>query len=465
MSVTGLLRAALPFVLVLGAQCAAAAEHVVDHATMQRLAGLRQGDSIRLDAMPIGATSNASLRLQRVQIYAPDAHIWLMTKNGKQELPRSNRIFLRGYSDDGSARVAMVLEPNAAFVDANGEGPEGPFALVARADARGTQTFSAKPLDSTLPAPGAFEFTCGNEKMDMGLHGSVDLATRLRLATQSGTSAPGGATTAASFRFATIAIDSDSLFMSRLFSNNTTTATNWIASMFNTMNTMYETDLQVQLLIGTTILRTSAAGDPYVTLSSGAANGTDLNIFGSYWRLNEGSVPRSFAILLSGAIASSGGGCSAAGIAWLDEYCQKGFVSGTNTVGSYSVNKVCTNINVDPNGSFDARIVGHEIGHNFGAAHTHCTNITTGASSVATNTIDVCYNGEGGSGCYAGATSCPAGQTSGTIMSYCNISGCGTQNQLHFHATHISKVLLPDIAANTPSCLAVSDVIFADGFQ
>jgi hypothetical protein len=226
----------------------------------------------------------------------------------------------------------------------------------------------------------------------------------------------------------------------------------------------------VQLLIGTTFLRTSAGSDPYTGLGQNTASNTaDLDIFGNYWNANESSVHRQFAILLSGAIASSPGSCSAAGIAWIDQYCQKGFldISG-DLVGSYSVSKVCTSLAIDPNGTFDARIVGHEIGHNFGANHTHCTDVGSGNAPVATNTIDQCYNGEGaafGGSCYNGATSCPAGQSSGTIMSYCNLTGCGTQNQLHFHPTQINDVLLPRITTNTPSCLSANaDIIFADKF-
>ena len=448
--------ALLLFALASAASFATAAA-VVDRATLQRWSALRPGQTVALAEFPAGPARTAAFTFKRVQIYSDDAHLYVISAGGKQELPRSTRVFLRGSADDGSARVALSLEPDGSFVEGNGEGTQGAFALQAKVDAGGAHTFSARTLESTLPAPGAFEFQCGNEAVNLDLHPETDLAAQLRRATTAAVLPPPA--TAAALRLATIAIDSDSLFMSRLFSNNTTNATNWIASMFNSMNTMYEADLQVQLLVGTTILRTSAAGDPYTGLSTGAANSTDLNIFGSYWQTNEAAVPRSFAILLSGAIASSGGGCSAAGIAWLNEYCQK------SSVGSYSVNKVCTNLGIDPNGTFDARIVGHEIGHNFGAAHTHCTNATTGASNTGTNTIDACYNGESGSGCYAGATSCPAGQSSGTIMSYCNISGCGTQNQLHFHSTHINQVLLPKIAANTPSCLATSDVIFQNGFQ
>ena len=456
---------------------AGAAERAVDRATMQKLSALHGNEGLRLDAFPVGPQHNAALRFERVQIYAKDAPLYVITASGKQQLPRSERIFLRARSDDGSTRVAMSLNADGSFAEGNGIGPDGSFALEAHADANGTHAFSARTLESTLPSPDAFEFKCGNESVQLDIHSvthTPDLATELRNAT-SGATAPasnaivpvGAPQATQAFRLAVIAIDTDSLFMSRLFSNNTTNATNWIASMFNTMNTMYEADLNVQLLIGTTILRTSSAGDPYTGLSSGGASGADLNLFGNYWRLNETGVSRSFAILLSGAIASSGGGCSAAGIAWIDQYCQKGFVGngGADTIGSYSVNKVCTSLGVDPNGVFDAHIVGHEIGHNFGASHTHCTNISTGASDVATNTIDQCYNGEGashttGGQCYDGPTSCPAGQSAGTIMSYCNVSGCGTQNQLHFHPTHINSVLLPAIAANA-SCL---DLIFQDKF-
>jgi len=477
------LRLLLLLLLGLASAAAAAAERAVDRATLKNLSALTHGNTLALDRFPNGPTGTAPMRFERVEIYAKDAHLYVLGANGsKQEIPRSDKIFLRGRAADGSAtRIAMTLNPDGTFANGNGHGPEGAFALEAKVDAVGTHTFSARPLESTLPTPDAFQMVCGNEKVDLGLHpiqAANDLSTQLRLATS--TPSPGAdtasgasvaapnapAATQAAYRGAVIAIDTDSEFMSRLFSNNTTSATTWIASMFNTMNTMYETDLQVQLLIGTTFLRTSAASDPYTGLGQNTSSSqADLDLFGSYWKNNEGSVPRQFAILLSGAIASSGG-CSAAGIAWINQYCQKGFASGSDTVGSYSVNKVCTNIGIDPNGTFDARIVGHEIGHNFGASHTHCTNTSTGAAPTGTNTIDQCYNGESGSGCYSGPTSCPSGQSSGTIMSYCNISGCsGSQNQLHFHPTQINSVLLPKITANTPSCLmATSDEIFLGNF-
>lgn len=192
------------------------------------------------------------------------------------------------------------------------------------------------------------------------------------------------------------------------------------------------------------------------------ASDADLNNFGTYWQNNHDAVQRDFVVLLSGRLT---GGFNASGRAWLNAYCRK-----PSNGGSYSVNKVFTNSGVPVD--LSARIVGHELGHNFGAAHTHCTNATSGAFPTATNTIDVCYKGDAGSSCYGGAVSCPVagpGHPLGTLMSYCNTSGpnganCG-QNVLQFHPTQIAA-LSTLIAANTPSCLSTdTDTIFRDGFD
>jgi metallopeptidase family M12-like protein len=204
----------------------------------------------------------------------------------------------------------------------------------------------------------------------------------------------------------------------------------------------------------------------------------NLDIFSLYWKNNHpaGSPTRAFAIMLSGLEPSTANSCSASGIAWLNKYCAVGTTSNGHTSGSYSVNQVCTSTNPFFGPTFSALLVGHELGHNFGAQHTHCTDTTTGAAQVATNTIDVCYNGEGaafGGSCYNGAESCPAsgpGAPAGTIMSYCNFSSCGPdgQNVLQFHPTHITKVLLPAITTAVTAnatCLNTTDDVFFSGFD
>jgi len=449
--------------LIAGAPGAGIAAHAFDSSTLGRLAALKSGDIFVVAGFPTGPTRRATIRFEPVSIYSNDAHIYVETASGRKEIARSDRIFLRGYSDDGSARVAIALNRDGSFAAGSGTGAEGTFALQ-RGGGKNANLLSAQALD-TLAAGHKFDFRCANDHEPMDVHALASSPAKASI--QSPTAIASHA-----LRLATVAIDTDSLFMSRLFSNNAASAANWIAGMFNTMNLMYERDLLVRLQIGTTILRTNPGTDPYSAFTEGAST-AELDIFASYWKTNEAAVSRAFAVLLSGAIASDASGCSTSGLAWVNQYCQKGTLLNTDTVGSYNIDQVCTSIDIDPDGSFDALLVGHELGHNFGAYHTHCTNASTGIPG-GTNTIDKCFSGESTVynnmvvACYSGATSCPAAGA-GTIMSYCNFdtSGCaaGTQDLLEFHPTQINDVLLPAITAAPAGCLNTTDDIFFSGFE
>ena len=379
----------------------------LNRTTMSKFVSMKSGEQLRIDKFPTSAAASASIVFQPATVYSPDARLYVETASGIQEIPRSNRVFLRGYSDDGSARVAMSLNPDGSFAEGSGDGPDGSFAL----SSNGKGVLSAKRLEATIPSTTKLDFQCGNETAAMAV--SIDSLQR-----SLGLSPPKSSATnaIAQLKLATVAVDTDSLFMSKLFANNTTTASNWIASMFNAMNTMYERDLSVELQEGTTIFRTNSASDPYTSASDVPADGTDLDIFGAYWKANESSVPRTFATLLSGRGPCSGNSCSASGIAWIDQYCQKGFIgNGSDTIGSYSVVQVFSSLAIDPQASIAARLTGHELGHNFGAFHTHCTDASTGNAPTGSNTIDKCVSGEvdNNIACYSGATSCP---TNGTTV-------------------------------------------------
>jgi len=465
----------LGLLVLAGLAQANAAEIELSKSTMAKLRALPAGEQISLDGFPVGPAVNRAVRFHRVEVYAPNAHVYLVTEEGQKELPHSTRTYLRGYAQDGSARVAMSLNADGSFAEGNGSGPDGAFVLRGKSDASGAHHIAAQTLESTIPAGYHYSYKCGNEGELMDLRAPNEAAS----SALSANSMNAVASAPSAFRFATVAVDTDSLFMSQLFSNNLTSATNWIAQMFNTMNTMYENDLNVQLVQGTTFLRVST--DPYGNISNVPADRIDLDRFGTYWQAHYGTEKRSFATLLSGRgpCSSCGAGCvncSASGIAWINQFCQAGFVGdgggGPNAdfIGSYSVVQVFASQTIDPNAAIAARLTGHELGHNFGAAHTHCTDKNTGHFFTATNTIDQCYNGEGathslGSGqCYDGNTlSCPAGGA-GSIMSYCNISGCGQDNLLQFNGTQISATLAPNVTAHTPSCLYL-DGIFLNGFN
>ncbi|HEX6832847.1 MAG TPA: M12 family metallo-peptidase [Rudaea sp.] len=453
--------ALVPLLLLAAAAPAPAAEATFDAATSRRLATLRIDEALDVAAFPVGAAGSAPIHFKRVRVYADGATIDVIENGKVTHLPLSDRIFLRGYSSDGSVRVALAFEADGTLAQGSQTSDAGTFAVRGQYDKTGALRFATLSEESTRPPGSHVDYSCGNENIDLQDHSSsLNLKAQLDRTMRAPVAQP-DAVAAGPFRTAMVALDTDSKFMA-VFSNNTSDARNWIATLFNTMNTMYENDLNVQLVIGKTILRVGAAGDPYTSLGSGFSTVGEMDIFANYWKTNESRVPRAFTALLSGAIPASGGSCQASGVAWIDEYCDGGHANGADTAGSYSLDKICSSKTIDAGTQIASRILGHELGHNFGADHTHCTDKTTGAARTGTNTIDTCYNGEAPIGCYGGAaTTCPG--SAGTIMSYCHLGACPNDNLLQFHATQINKTLLPQITANTPVC--INNFIFFNDFD
>jgi len=431
-----------------GEAAAASSALNIDRTTMTRLGALAPGASIVIDRFPDIAGGSASIQFRRVDLYAPKARILVIDDTGEHELPRSRRVTLIGANAAGDFRVSLSFDPATQHLSGVGTTSSGTFVVKSEHVAKGMR-LRAVPVESTYPA-GVVPQIVGD---DDGLASGRPMPSALKIALAG--QQPSGA-----LRNAVVAVDTDNEFMSVRFGNNTTAAADWIADLFVTMNVMYERDLNVTLLQGTTMLRT--APDPYSQDGVPAADRPDLEEFGDYWDANYDAIQRSFAMLLSGKSPS---GNQASGIAWINAYCEN-----QSQGGSYSFNEIFTNSQIDI--SLSARIVGHEIGHNFGAWHTHCTNTSTGAAPTGSNTIDQCYKGEAGSGCYGGAVSCPTsgpGHPLGTLMSYCNVSGpnganCG-QNVLQFHPTQIGT--LNTLIAQHPTCIVNggADLIFRNGFD
>lgn len=416
----------------------------LDAATLDRIARLAVGESLAIERFPDGFGGESTLRFKRIEVYAPGARVVLIDETGEREIERSARIQLIGSSAGGEVRAALSWD--AGFKDVRGVATTstGTASISAARSANGGLTLRAVPAAMTLPAGVVPKIVSGEDSISSG--NAMPDALTLAM-----TPAPQGA-----LRNAVIAIDTDNEFMSERFNNNSAAATAWIADMFAAMNVMYERDVNVHLQQGTTMLRTTT--DPY-TQDNTPADGADLSEFANYWQSHYANVPRAFAMLLSGKASS---GNSASGIAVVNAYCRTQ-ASG----GSYSVNQIFTNPGISV--SYSVLITAHELGHNFGAYHTHCTNIANGSAPAGSNTIDKCWNE---SGCYQGSTSCPTsgpGAPAGTIMSYCNQLQCGPdgQNVMFLHPTQIN-VLNALIAQNTPSCLTPGgggDLIFRNGFN
>ena len=437
------MRTAVFLALIFATASASAAESsaMLGHAQLDRLNSLAIGASVVIDAFPDGAGGQSSLRFERFDVYAPGARVVVVDASGEHELPRSPRIELIGADAAGNVRASLSFDPGVENLSGVGTTSAGTFVVSGVRSADGV-TLHAVPVESTYPPGVVPQILSDDDALPSGR--PQPSALEIALAGQ-----PSG-----SLRNAVVAVDTDNEFMSERFNNNTTAATAWIADLFTTMNVMYRRDLDVNLQQGSTMLRTTT--DPY-SANNTPADGTDLDEFGTYWQNHYAAIQRSFATLLSGKASS---GNSASGIAWVNAYCET-----QSQGGSYSITQIFTNPQIDV--SLTALVSGHELGHNFGAFHTHCTDVTTGFAPTPTNTIDKCWNE---SGCYNGQQSCPTsgpGAPAGTIMSYCNQHQCGPtgQNVAQFHPTQIT-VLNAYIALNTATCLnTTSDIIFGNGFD
>lgn len=467
-----------PAVLVTSASAAepsADARLRIGSMELQRLIELEKGESADLglrwttsQAAKAGeAPTPLEARLRRIEVYAPDARILEVTADGVRELPRDARLH---FVAEGSAgqRLGLSLDPKSGIAEGLLLRDGRMFALAGASDGRALELV-ATDTSQPLPDGSTPEFSCSG---DMGAtsqaaskslrlsahdalptaHSAVRFDSALRSAT---------ARTAAkaATRQLTVAVDTDNELLQRKFSDNSTAATQYVAALFTALNAIYEDDpaqygLQLRLLQGTLILRPSSVSDPFSNNDS-SATGAALEEFGRYWRDNQTGVSRAFAMLLSGKSSSQN---SASGIAWLltsGTYCDAKGSANSQASGHYSVNRVFWNPNFSA--ASDAYLVGHELGHNLGARHTHCANASTGAQA-SSGTIDRCYNGESGIGCYAGPQSCPTGGESplapqGTLMSYCHLNGLGCGVSTEIHPTHVTQ-LNGRLASQPASCLS-----------
>jgi hypothetical protein len=414
-----------------------------------QVSALLSSQPFELKAVPVGSSQFVDLQMQAFSPYAEGAQLLLAKGDEFESLTRSTNRHYLGTNENGTIRAALWADADGSNLRGVLFAGDGSYEL--RYDQGQWRSVAAKSL---IPEGANPSMSCGNKPQLSGAGARnldpLDLHTDHfpDASTTAVLNPPVRATLAT--RTARVAFDIDASAMQKKFSNNNTTANNYMAQLITAMNAAYDAPLNVQLLVGTVLIRTSGS-DPYAGLTS---TNDQLTRVAIQWRDNHSAIQRSFVMLISGAQSN---GCSASGLAWVDAYCRTGTAGSTNVFGSYSANQLfhtaCTNIPI----SNDASLVAHELGHNFGANHTHCT--TSGGAF-----LDNCEGAE--AGCYSGATSCPAG--GGTLMSYCNnLSGCSASIQ--FHPVHISLITPKTNTAFSNGCFQAAgsgtNLIFANGFE
>ncbi|MCX6153466.1 MAG: M12 family metallo-peptidase [Candidatus Kapabacteria bacterium] len=226
----------------------------------------------------------------------------------------------------------------------------------------------------------------------------------------------------------------------KIMGSNLPKASAYIASVMAHVSHLYEIAINVRIILGAVQINTSLTSDPY----EGKYNNLQerLSAMPSIWsnKIPSGST----LVCLFSSLTAQPAGDVVAGISF-------GGYPGTGSICSkqrgYSVFGI-TGDSKYPNYNYtwDVSVSAHEIGHNFGAPHTHNCDYYQPA-------IDTCVTRSGsmpvGDACTVGAPK----PIKGTIMSYCHVTNSTRSVELYFHPRQIPDMR---IAAAKASCMALA---------
>ncbi len=250
---------------------------------------------------------------------------------------------------------------------------------------------------------------CGTDEL---LNGPLAPASRVN--NMSGASATSLGTTFNNSRWTTleckVSVETDYQYYQNF--NNLQACQTYTATLLTEISDRYNSQLDVVLTYPYLQFYTSS-NDPWTAQSGGA--GAMLNEFRNAWL---GNIPScgNVAHFMSGADLNGG-------VAYFDALCDSNWsfgVSGNMHGGTQFPVSQSSN-------SWDFVVMAHEIGHNFGAPHTHdyCPPLDSCASSAGFGPCQTSRN------CVS----------NGTVMSYCHTCS-GNMNNItpYFHSTVISDM-------------------------
>lgn len=380
-----------------------------------------------------------TLVLQRFELFSPTARVVVGTKDGDRTMADPEIVFLRGgVAGKPGSRVFLAVTPDSA----NG---------LVRWDDQ-TRVISSDPLDADAGI-GVFDPTTSKASR-LALAGAGCGALPIQspharaieaLIEQAAANPTETLRLAASCRLVDIAVETDYEFTSESFGGDTVASAAYAATLLAAVSTIYQTEVGVQLRVS--YLRVWDQNiDPYETNSAIEL----LYALREHWNTNMRHVHRNVTHLLSSRALDGAGG-----VAWLNALCESresgygyglsGYLSGMfpRPLQSY-----------DPQ-NWDVVVVAHELGHNFGALHTH--QMTPPVDRCGLNLADRCADAHLGS-----------------IMSYCHSCTNGMANiGLSLHPRVVQERILPylatmpcELATGAPRCDGDADgdgtVTFSD---
>ncbi|MBV8520376.1 MAG: hypothetical protein JO197_23495 [Acidobacteria bacterium] len=442
------------------------------------------GTRVQLRHIPVGDALDASLDLERFEVWAPNAELVVEHDGGQRThiAPPPVQYFRGTVSGDPESMVFLAVRSDGAT--------EG---LVISKERRFTVR-SRSPKDIVVEDVAATDdytpgggFMCDLDGAPVSLKGGTLPSVRSLV---SGIDPQTNGTLSATGTWTlNLAIETDNeLYVD--FSSNPTTVATFIGNVVGAASTIYKRDLQTDLLITFSRIQATAS-DPWTINpgSTGTWNGSSTTYTTSHALAELGDVwansgtrpyngPRSSVVLMSGKSQTAGVAwigasctadslCSGAGCGIFNGHYSGGFAYIGLGNPSATVPNPDATVNGVPYGLPSTNywpVLGfaHELGHNVGSQHTHCVALTADqktAYNVTRSYIDECYAGEGG--CYGGATSVPPEK--GTIMSYCHLTFSGGFPQSRFlfgkagePSELIQQAIKSYINSRTPASPAIS---------
>jgi hypothetical protein len=405
-----------PFSLIPDAQVPGLRALTIDQT---RAASLRARDHAALSAFPLPDGRAVNLSLHRIKPFADDAVVVLsrVDRAGKvvnRPIERADVDCFAGTIDgEADSRVLLTFWDGgqAGWINSNGRtfyissGPrdqQGPAAIYDPAEL---------PEGRLNIAP----FECAQEEVSPTPHTPV-----------SGKPAEGGVAGEETppCRRVRMAIETDWQYLAVANQGDVFRAQAYAGVLFSAVSEIYRVDLNSSFEIGYLRLWESS-DDPW----NAGSTGGQLGQFQDFWVNNMADVPRDLAHFLSGR--QLGGG-----VAWLSAVCdpELGFGLSANLAGHFPYPLVLDGH--DEN--WDVMVVAHEIGHNFGAPHTHSYSPP----------LDGCGLGD-----------C-SDADEGTIMSYCHTCEPGMENiNMYFHPENVITML--DYLEQTCDLTALAESVYA----
>lgn len=350
---------------------------------------------VRLVSLPLDARRSVDLELHRVEVFGPNARVVRGTRQGDVPLPLpAVQLF--------SGRV--VGHPcSSAFLGISGGRVNGWLSMGGETHILSSGPHSDRrspviyrpaelPADMLNPIP----FVCESDKLIVPNAAPI-----------AGPRGPGPVESAC--RVTSLAIETDYEFTGWLFGGDTTASGAYAATLIGAVSEIFLRDFNVRMQIDYLRLWDEDV-DPWDqpdTLNQ-------LFQFQDYWNLEMGGVARNVVHYLSGR--GLGGG-----VAYVPGMCYPGYDYGLSAnLGGFFPYPIENNNWAN----WDLMVVAHELGHNYGAPHTH----------DMTPPVDGCAFGD-----------CSV-TPNGTIMSYCHICPNGLADvRMEMHPRTVYEAILPTL--------------------